>query len=213
MSEYQYVNAPKINEAEMKSKLDDIRKSVGGKMKKWADAVQFSMYSVPQIERLEGERWVEDGKSWIMHDGVKKSVSFLQEARMPWWCPKCSVPMNHRFDRKFYFLRGHCFNCNVEWEGKMRLEGTWETFEKRMLRENEKSFLRDKIQEHIDYIENFKEPQAHFYDGRYEILATKEDFSMKFKELEDDIELMLNRLNEIQVEEELEEMRMEESHA
>lgn len=202
MSDYQYIKGPKLSEKEMEQKLDDLRKNVGQKLNKWADRLQFSMHYTPKIERYEGERWTEGGKTWILQNGTKKSISVLQEARMPHWCPRCSMPMNHRFDRKFYYLRGHCFNCNVELEGEMRLNGTWEEFEKRTTRENEKAFLRDKIQEHMEYIRTFKEPQLHFSDGRWEKLATVEDFRGIFESLEKDIEFMLNRLEQIRKEEE-----------
>lgn len=204
MSEQKYVNAPKISEKEMQTKLEDLRRSVGTKMQKWADRLQFSMHYSPKIERYEGETWIEDGKTWVIKNGIKQNVSVTQSARMPWWCPKCERVMNHRFDRKFYYLRGHCFECNVEMEGIMRLNGTWDAFEKRMMRENEKSFLLDKIQEHKTYINGFTVPQLHFSDGRWEELASISEFSGLFESLEKDIEFMIARLEQIKLEEESE---------
>ncbi len=196
-----YVKQP-LSERDMQTKLDDIRRSVGGKMQKWADRLQFSMATKPKIDRIEGERWVEGGKSWVMHEGIKKTDATLQDVRMPWWCPKCTKIMNHRFDRKFYYLRGHCFNCNVDWEGEMRAAGKWEEFETRMLVANEKAFLHDKIEEHIDYMRTFKPPQLHFEDGRWEELAPISAFKEQFESLERDIEFMLARLDVIKQEEE-----------
>lgn len=205
MSDFQYVkNAPQISEKEMQTKLEEIKFNVGSKMKTWADRLQFSMAFTPKIERFEGEVWSEDGKRWIMTDGIKRSYSVLQDARMPWWCPKCKRTMNHRFDRKFYYLRGHCFNCNVEFEGAMRINGTWDEFERRLLRENEKSILRDKIEEHIAYMKDFRVPQMHFGDGRWEQLGTMKDYAPKFEQLQSDIDFMLGRLEEIRQEEEKE---------
>jgi hypothetical protein len=188
-----YIKNP-MSEREMQTKLDEIRGHVGQKMNKWANRITVSMAFTPQIKRLEGERWREGSKEWIMKDGIKQSVSTLDTARMPWWCPKCSLPMNHRHDRKFFTLRGWCYNCNIEWEGKMRLDGTWPEFERRMIRENEKSFLRDKITEHQEYMRTFKVPTIQFEDGRYEQLASLKEFSGLFEELEKDIEQCLERL-------------------
>jgi hypothetical protein len=197
----EYIKGPRLSEQELEAKLTEIRKNVAGKMDKWANRLQISMATKPNIVRVEGERWEEDGKTWYLQGGIKKSISLLEHSRMPHWCPRCSLPMNHRFDRKFYYLRGHCFNCNVEIEGQMRLDGTWEAFEKRMLRENEKAFLRDKIQENIDYIKNFRPPQAHFSDGRWEEIAPLSSFSELFERIEKDIEFMVGRLEQIQKEE------------
>jgi hypothetical protein len=197
----QFINRPKFSEHEMEQKLTEIRSNVSAKLNKWADRVQVSMHFVPNIPRLEGERWTEDGKQYIMKGGVKQSVSLLQDARMPWWCPRCSKPMNHRFDRKFYYLRNWCFDCNVEVEGQMRIDGTYEAFERRLCRENEKAFLRDKIQQHLDYIRTFKLPQVHFSDGRWEQLGSIDIFEAKFAELEKDIEFCQARIEAIQLEE------------
>jgi hypothetical protein len=190
-----------LSEREMETKLDEIRAQVGRKMDKWANRLVVSMSPNPQIKRVEGERWKEGNKEWIMKDGIKQSVSLLESARMPWWCPKCSISMSHRFDRRFYYLRGWCYNCNIEWEGKMRLDGTWPAFEKRAVRENEKSYLREKIKEHQEYMRTFKVPTAHFEDGRYEELAPLSQFKGLFEELEKDIELCLDRLEQIAREE------------
>lgn len=200
MSDTRYVKSP-LSEQDMELKLDEIRNGVASKMKSWADRVQISMATTPQIQRVEGEHWKEDGKLWTVKDGAHQSISILSETRMPIWCPKCSLPMNHRFDRKFYFLRGHCFNCNVDIEGEMRINGTWEVFEKRLVRENEKAFLRDKINEHMEYIRTFKEPQIHFQDGRWEKLASISDFKELFETLEKDIDFMLARLEYMKKEE------------
>jgi hypothetical protein len=189
-----YINKPKLSEAEVQQKVEGIRNDIAKKMTKWADRIQVSMAFTPKIKRVEGERWTENDKRYEMRDGIKQSISLMQEVRMPWWCPKCSKPMNHRFDRKFYYLRGWCFNCNVDIEGQMRFDGTYEAYEKRLLRENEKSYLRDKIQERMDYIRTFKIPQVHFQDGRWEELATMDMFADLFQELEKEIDWCQARL-------------------
>jgi hypothetical protein len=204
-NDFQYVNMPSIPEKEMKSKLGDIQKSILPKMEKWANKIQVSMAFTPQIDRVDGEIWEENGKKWIKKNGARVSYSSHQEARMPWWCPKCSKSMsgpNEKRHRKFYYLRGWCFDCNIDWEGDMRLNGTWDAFEKRMLRENEKSFLRDKIEENMTYIKEFRVPQMHFGDGRWESIGTIETYRPKFEQMEKDIEFMVARLEEIRKEEE-----------
>ena len=199
-----YINSPKLSEKEMEEKLSSIRAGLAVKINKWADRIQVSMAHTPKIDRVEGETFTEYGKSYIIKNGIKQAVSVTQDARMPWWCPKCSKPMNHRFDRKFYYLRNWCYNCNIEWEGQLRIDGKWEAFEKRMVRENEKAFLRDKIQEHQDYIRTFTVPTVYFENGGFERLADISMFEQKFSELEADIEFCINRLEQIAEEEAME---------
>jgi len=199
-----YVQKP-YTEAEMQERVSGVREAVAKKLNQWADRIQVSMAHTPSIPRVEGETWSEDGKTYVMKDGFKQSISIMQQIRMPWHCPKCSKSMNHRFDRKFFYLRGWCYNCNVEWEGQLRVEGKWEAFEKRMLRENEKSFIRDKIQELSEYIRTFTVPTAYYEDGRFEHLANIEDFEPIFLQLEADIEFLFARLAVIHNEENSEE--------
>lgn len=207
-----YVNKP-YTEREMDQKVEGLRHNLAKKMGTWADKIQVSMAFTPKIERVEGETWTENDKTYIVKDGIKQNVSHMQNIRMPWWCPKCEKSMNHRFDRKFYYLRGWCYNCNIEWEGQLRLEGKWEAFERRMLRENEKSWLREKIQEHTEYMRTFTVPTVYFEDGRFERLAEQSMFDELFGELTKDIELCLARLDVIKTEEETEEQLYVESHS
>lgn len=199
-----YVNRPQMNGREMEQKLSEIRARVTDKVEKWADRIQVSMHYAPTVIRQEGERWEENGKTYEMKDGIKQAVSWAQSARMPWWCPRCSKAMSHRFDRKFYYLRGWCYNCNIDVEGQMRLDGTYEKFEKQIMRANEVAFLKDKIEGHLTYIREFKEPTVYFEDGRYEVIATIDQFQGTFDELLADVEFMLQRLEVIKQEEEAE---------
>jgi hypothetical protein len=193
-----------MDEGEMQKKLAEIRGSVSEKVNKWADRIQVSMAYTPKVERKEGERWTENGKTYVMKGGIKQSLTLMEEARMPHWCPKCSKAMNHRFDRKFYYLRGWCFNCNVEVEGKMRIDGTYEAWERKLCRANEVSWIKDKIEGHLTYIKEFKEPTVYFENGGYEVIAKKEEFEETFKTLLKDVEFLLKRLETIQAEEEAE---------
>jgi hypothetical protein len=173
-------------------------------MTKWADRLIVSMATTKQISRQEGERWEEDGKMWELKDGVRQTVTKLIDARMPWWCPRCSKSMSHKLDRKFYYLRGWCFNCNTEVEHEMRLAGTWDAYEKSLVRANEMAFLRDKIEERLAFIKEWKPPTLYFEDGRYEELAPAVEFTSMMETVEKDIEFMLRRLEVIAQEEEAE---------
>ncbi len=199
-----YVNKPQLNEHEAQQKIEELRNQVTGKVEKWADRITVSMAFTPSVDRQEGERWDEDGHTWVQRKGFKERITANEASRMPWWCPKCSKSMNHRFDRKFFFLRGWCYNCNVDIEGQMRVDGTYAKFEKQVMRRNEVSFLKDKIEHHLTYIKEFKEPTVYFEDGRYEVIASKDQFTGTFEDLLRDVDFMLSRLEVIRQEEEQE---------
>jgi len=189
-----------MSEDRVSQKVDAMRNQLASKLNKW-DRPIFGYTSV-EPERKEGEKWFDvNGKAWTMKNGLKQSISKLQEAKMPWWCPKCEKAMNHRFDTKFYNLYSQCYDCTINQQTQMRIDGTWDAFEKKMIRENEKAWLRDQIQERKDYIRTFRTPQVHFENGGWEELAKIEHFTMMFESIERDIKTCEARLKELEAEE------------
>ena len=130
---------------------------------------------------------------------------------MPWWCPTCKKPMNHRFDRKFYNIRGWCYDCNINFEHELRVSGRWDAFEKRKIKENQISILEDDIKGTLDYIRTFTEPKLYFEDGRYEVLASKSQFVDQFARLQADVERNLEII--MQLKKELQEENENESQS
>jgi hypothetical protein len=55
--------------------------------------------------------------------------------------------MNHRFDIKFWGLRGKCMDCVIKEETEMRRLGTWKEYEERKIKENYIAALKDRIAE------------------------------------------------------------------
>jgi len=188
----------------IEQKVDAMRSQVASKLKKW-DRPIWGYVPAAEPDRAEGELWEDsDGKQWTVKDGIKQSITKLQDAKTPWWCPKCEHSMAHKFDTKFYRLYGQCYDCTIKEHTQMMIDGTWEEFEKRKVRENEKAFLKDKIQERQDYIRTFKVPQVHFENGGWEELAKIEHFKDMFVTLREDIKFCEERLLAIAEEEALE---------
>lgn len=182
----------KVSEA----KIEEMRTLINSKMEKWANTIQVSMTPREStVVRAEGEQWTDMfGKKWIKKNGISQTTNHMESAVMPWWCPTCSKSMSHRFDRKFYSIRGWCYNCNIEFEGKLRLDGRYPEYERCILTTNEKSILRDKIEEHLTYIREFKVPTVYFEEGGYEVIADKQQFEPLFEQLLNDVDLMVKRL-------------------
>ena len=70
----------------------------------------------------------------------------LKEARTPWFCPSCGKVMNKKLDDKMYRLYGHCFDCQIKFENKLRLEGKYENWEKQKVLKNSLSWIKEQVQ-------------------------------------------------------------------
>ena len=74
-----------------------------------------------------------------------KMTSIMKDVRMPWFCPKCKKTMKKKLDRKFWSTKGHCFDCQIDFENKLRLKGNgeFERYARNIELENKKSYLKD----------------------------------------------------------------------
>tara|TARA_A100001391_G_scaffold144041_1_gene101816 strand:- start:74 stop:604 length:531 start_codon:yes stop_codon:yes gene_type:complete len=79
-------------------------------------------------------------------DKVSKMTELMQEARMPLFCPNCKKVMKKRLDNKMWNLYNHCFDCQIEFENKLRIEGKYKDWEKKKVKDNKISFLKEQIQ-------------------------------------------------------------------
>ena len=133
-------------------------------------ALKISTY-IPDPEpiRAEGETWLDDrNRGWIMKNGKKEPFSFYQDAKRPWFCPKCDKVMNSQVDDKMWLLRGKCFDCVIKEETQMRIDGTWEAYEQEKILSNQISYMKDRINEMEGWIGALRKPEVHFQDGRFE---------------------------------------------
>ena len=90
-------------------------------------------------------------------DKISRLSDVMKEARMPMFCPKCDVIMKKRLDNKFWNMYGHCFDCQIKIENKMRIDGTYEEWEKEKIKQNKISFIKEQIQA-IEEWRNTKAP-------------------------------------------------------
>ena len=80
----------------------------------------------------------------------------LKDARMPWFCSKCDKIMKHRLDDKVWYLYGHCFDCQIKIENKMRINGTYDKWVEKKAIANKLAWIKDQKQS----IEEFKTQKA-----------------------------------------------------
>ena len=181
--------------------LNDVRRKVSEVMKKEGDKLIFGWRGEPEPERKEGDVWEDiNGKKWTVKNGIRQSISKLDGAKTPHWCPKCSKPMNHRFDIKFWRLRGHCMDCNVKYETELRKDGNWRNYENKIMLRNYISAAKDKIQELQHYYDNFSKPEYLLMNEHEKTVLMFEKWDVDIeklkKDLMDDIELLKKNLAE-----------------
>lgn len=117
-------------------------------------------------KREVGETWTDvHGVEWEQRNGFKIQKGKLDELRemlaktkMPAVCPKCNQPMTKRLDKKFWALEKHCFDCQIDFEHNLRIEGKYEEYEKQRMLANAENWLKDAEQEAKELAAAFRNP-------------------------------------------------------
>ena len=138
-------------------------------------------------------------------DKIDRLSDIMKEARLPWFCPECDKTMKKKLDNKFWRMMGHCFDCQVKIENKLRVEGKWEEYEKKKILENKKAYLKD-LKQSIDEFEASGGKTTFFNEvGVTEKGVEKEEWSMgqeNFDQLVDEAREHIERL-EMELENEI----------
>ena len=94
-----------------------------------------------------------EGKEENLGGETRKSelTDVMASARMPWFCPKCDKAMKKQLDNKFWRLMGHCFDCQIDFENKLRIKGEFDEWAQQKMLENQKSQLKDLEQSLDDF--------------------------------------------------------------
>jgi len=95
----------------------------------------------------EGDIWEEDGRTWTIKNGLKQNITKLDKAKegivLPLFCSCCNNVMKPRLDKRWYVLYGHCFNCQVDAEHKLRKEGKLEEVEQQITNDHVDGMTKD----------------------------------------------------------------------
>lgn len=78
-------------------------------------------------------------------------TDIMAEIRMPWFCPECKKTMKKKLDDKFWRMMGHCFDCQVDLENKLRIKGEFSEWAQSKMLENQKAQLIDLEQSITDF--------------------------------------------------------------
>ena len=105
-------------------------------------------YSKQQQDYQEGDVWEENGKQWTIKNGIKQTVTKHDKLRqltvMPLACPICHKSMKgNDLNKKMWIIHHMCFDCVIEMEAKIKLDGKWDEYEKQMMNANKNAMVDD----------------------------------------------------------------------
>ena len=122
----------------------------------------------------------------------------LKEAKTPWFCPNCDKVMNKRLDDKMYRLHNQCFDCQIKFENKLRIEGKYEQWEEKKVLNNQLSYIKDQIESIEDWKEQASKPLEVFDSvGIKEVELQKEKWSQNKEQVETMSKEALEELNKL----------------
>ena len=87
---------------------------------------------------------------------IDERLEVTKGGRVPWFCPECTRVMKKRLDDRMWYLYGHCFECQVKVENKMRIDGTYNRWSEQKVIANKLAWIREQKQS----IEEFKNQKA-----------------------------------------------------
>ena len=101
------------------------------------------------IKREVGERWTDDdGNIWEQKKGYKVKLGKLSELRKELTtfpkCPNevCTCTNPTRNDLKMKPIHGMCFDCVIDMEHQLRIEGKYQEYERQKILDNGKAWLK-----------------------------------------------------------------------
>lgn len=175
--------------------VDDIKKLLHGEH----EAQQkVTVGYIPESEkekesRQVGDRWFdEDGNEWEQKNGYKVKLGKVWQQELHGYLKSfpncrqetCTCTMPKRLDEKMRRIHGMCFDCVIDMEHQIRLQGRWDEYERQKVKENALAWLeeaeRDKnlIAEEmskLDFANEFGDSE------KWNVPFTKEEFLEKIE--------------------------------
>jgi len=128
----------------------------------------------------------------------KEKSDIISSARMPLFCPECNKVMKKRLDNKMWMLHNHCFNCQIEFENTLIIEGTFDEWEKEKTIQNAKAYINEIKNELDDYVATLESDNLLYETGPTSVTKEKWDkvdtikvrakWEKEIKEVEENLE-------------------------
>jgi hypothetical protein len=107
-------------------------------------------YTKVEEKHIEGDVWEENGRTWTIKNGIKRTMRKTDNVNTPVLCPKCSKPMNHRLDKQMYGIHQMCLHCVTEMESELKMQGKYEEYEKNIIKNNARYYATN-IENGLDH--------------------------------------------------------------
>jgi hypothetical protein len=176
------------NHRERERQIENIKRVARG------EKVEKKIYV--QMEDLEEKKKREDE---VKADRERRNdrMDALKEAKIPWFCPECDKVMKRKLDDKMFRLFNHCFDCQVKFENKLRIEGKYEEWEEKKVLNNKLSYVKDQIES----IKDWKSQSFEFYNqvGVKDIELEKEKWNVNKKQIETTADEAIKEFEDIKV--------------
>ena len=131
-----------LNKEFKRKDVERMRNLIGGKA---GESSELQVGFTTKIkDHKEGDIWEEGGKKWTIKDGIKQTATKLDEAKkeaiLPLFCPSCKSLMKKRNDTKMYNIHKMCFDCVIDMEGKLKIEGKYDEYERNAVANNAEAY-------------------------------------------------------------------------
>ena len=155
-------------------------------------------YNKKEKEHKEGDIWTENKKTWTIKNGIKQTISKLDNIRkeifMPLCCPECNKIMKHRFDKDNHRIHKKCFDCVIKFEHKLRNEKKYDRYIKNLKTNNNITAL-DEVESYLLEAINRSNNSYVSEDGVIERWVGGVDKAKLSKEVKEAANLKRERLN------------------
>ena len=144
-----------------------------------------------------GERWFDaDNNEWEQKNGYKMKLGKVWQQELHQYltefpnCQKetCTCGIPKKLDEKMRKIHGMCFDCVVNMEHKIRLEGKWEEYEKTKLKENAIAWLSEAERDKNLIVNELSKAEFTNDFGDIEKWDTKIDKEELLKKIENEFE-------------------------
>ena len=188
-----------------KKEFVKVQKRIHDQMNKYADKIIVGQYTgEKEPQRQEGDFWKDrDGKQWTVKRGIKQSISPLQGAKTPWWCPVCGKNMT-KLDVKTFRATTKCYDCVAKEESRLKMDGLWDKHKEKKILENQIDWLKDRIVELTHYHDTLSNPEIQHFDSDTGVILKIDKYSMPLDTVKKDLRTEVVGMNKSLKEKEIE---------
>ena len=137
-----------------------------------------------------------EGKKQKSGDQISRMTNLMKEARMPMFCPECDKIMKKKLDDKMWRMFGHCFDCQIKIENKLRIEGKYEEWAENKIRKNKIAFIKDQIQA-ISEWKDMKAPEFYNNVGVNYPMLEKEKWDVDMDKVQREADEAIQKYTEV----------------